>query len=289
MSISTFMCKCLITIMATATLLSLSAHAMPLSWRTGRHKRSGTASPPPRSTADPEHETPTAQATLNHVTSVEVPTQGGGSSSGSTEATPENSTDSNEGIPEATPENSTDSNERADSSPTPSSEDCRAHEPPQDMLDRLTKKVVSEPHPMFLLSEMAEKKHRDRHSQTAKDYCEGGQRLNATINFVKNHFKDYLNRLLPPNTNCSEKYEITYDPNRYPRYLVQVVCSNEFSENCSCSASQSRCETHRPSSVMYYYLSRGSCSQGVPHSQNSTWTECLDDQVGVGCKCRSSS
>ena len=86
-------------------------------------------------------------------------------------------------------------------------------------------------HPHFLLEEYLEKLHRDKfcrsiNLEAENTYCEDNQSQlvgNITANVTK--YSTFLNKNRK-SSPCSSAYHINYDPDRYPRYVVEVQCGN---------------------------------------------------------------
>lgn len=165
---------------------------------------------------------------------------------------------------------------------------CEHDGPPEDMLKDLKEKVLKGPHPMFLLSEMAENIHRQSH---CRSYCQGtiSQQSEEEIpGDVKRKILSYLNGAVKSTLSCPPRFNITYYPKRYPRYLVEVVCTDEEDKPRSCTLCSSgsenslRCLPYKFGEPMHYLTNDPEDSEC--RSDTSSWHECTRS-VDVGCTC----
>ena len=189
---------------------------------------------------------------------------------------------------------------------------CHHERPPADMVERLKNELFSRPHPMFFLSEMAEKRHKERHCT----FTDCGQRpispeSEQTIpGYVREVILGYLNSNTLPTIKeepCPPLFNITFHPKRYPRYLVEVVCTENLIgpviKNRECSYSPSgdavpaesgsrkmvnskKCHTYHLGNMPYLTQDLDDCPlTEVERRESDSWHQCLLPDVGVGCRC----
>lgn len=158
--------------------------------------------------------------------------------------------------------------------------------PPAETLRVFRNMILDKPHPMFLLSEMAESYHRNTICNLPSSSLT--QQLESRVaTIVTNHFLTYLNNGETQQEPCPSRYNITYNPNHYPRYQIEVICSERSGEmqDCHCSHQSSGC-FKLLSQKDYHYLKRDTpvdtLSGRTP--SNETWKMCSRN-VGVGCSC----
>ena len=170
-------------------------------------------------------------------------------------------------------------------------------EVPSDMIDELKRGVMSEPHPMFLISEMAEMLHRERYNILNLGDCTLNQEaLDETKKSVFRTVLGYLNNSGVPSEDdvgCPPSYAISYHPDRYPRYLVQVKCGKKSSKivprnelQCSDSPSDGTsrvCEPYHLGDMMYL-TTDPPASILCTRMSDTVWYKCRATSVGVGCK-----
>ena len=171
---------------------------------------------------------------------------------------------------------------------------CEHDGPPEDVLKELKKEVLHRPHPMFLLSEMAENLHRQMHCHSKCLGFISSQTEEEIPGRVKNTILNYLNGAVDSTVPCPTRFNITYYPKRYPRYLVEVVCTDEEDKprRCTlCSAEGGRIVGNSPRCFPYdfggkymYYLTNDSEDSGH-NSDTSSWHIRIRS-VPVGCTCK---
>ena len=159
--------------------------------------------------------------------------------------------------------------------------------PPVEDLNNLKEHAVIDPHPMLMLSEMAESRHRHI---VCKNVPEGPISQQAEEDVVKKVTKEmlgYLNANVPQKSQdpCPSIYNITFYPKRYPRYLVEVVCSELAEDRVSDCAHCSSCFKYFGQRMMLYLtsdLNDSLCTSSPDHP----WQLC-EQRVGMGCSCSS--
>ena len=170
-------------------------------------------------------------------------------------------------------------------------------EVPSDVIDQLKRDVMSKPHPMFLISEMAEMLHQEQYNHSNLGNCTPNQdALNETKERVFGTVLGYLNNRGVPSEDdvgCPPSYNISYHADRYPRYLVQVVCRNRSSEivprnevqcsNSSDNRATRMCEPYRLGDMMYLTTNPPS---GIlcDSTSDPVWYICRATSIGVGCR-----
>ena len=176
---------------------------------------------------------------------------------------------------------------------------CDENGPPTQQLEVLKHELLYKPHPMFLLSEMAENLHQERHCSSK---C-SPQREEEIPGYVRDVILGYLNAEIP-NTEehpCLPHFNITFYPRRYPRYLVEVVCGEPTSgpfintrRCCYCSADESSSRKVKSGSCYTYhfahmpYLTQDHVDHGCAGpDEGQIWHRCILPDVGVGCRCAS--
>ena len=165
---------------------------------------------------------------------------------------------------------------------------CDQSGPPVNMLESLKRDVFRDPHPMYILSETAEFLHQYIICQNCGPVMADEQMEDEAAERVKGIMLQSLNTLQTSDT-CPPRYKITYNPKRYPRYLVEVVCSEKSEHNVERELSCSMCSSDS--------TERGTCRKqwranmpyltndpSVPGCAREGWHSCLID-VGVGCRC----
>ena len=178
-------------------------------------------------------------------------------------------------------------------------------EAPSDVIDRLKQDESIESkllHPMFLISEMAEMLHRKRYRALMGNYCTSNQEaLELIKTSVFSTVLGYLNNSGVPSENdvgCPPSYNITYYPDRYPRYLVHVECRNTSSVivprtevQCPGSADMNTirksrtCESYHLGDMMYLTTSPSANTTILCSPLSDTeWYKCRATSVGVGCR-----
>lgn len=162
---------------------------------------------------------------------------------------------------------------------------CEHDGPPEDMINELKEY----PHPMFLLSEVAENLHRQFHCSSKCQGIISSQTEEEIPGRVKNAILSYLNGAVDSTVTCPTRFNITYYPKRYPRYLVEAVCTDEEDKPrrctlCSSGGSNStRCLPYKFGKLMHYLIND---SEDSGHnSDTSSWHKCIRS-VNVGCTCR---
>ena len=229
MTTAAFVYRHLLITVAATILFSQSPHAMPLSWSTSAgHQRS-------RRDATDRHTLPTPAGTVNQ-NPVDVPT---GSTSGGGDMGSDNS------------------NACANCPNRPV--------PTEEQIGDLMQELWTEPHPMFLLSERAEKLHQKRFCERANGICDNPQVEKTVKDSVINNITSYLNSNLDPSNPCSPSYTIDYFPDRYPRYLVQVNCN------------LAHAHIHKVGPMHYLQL----------NEESSIWVRTTYPDVALGCICPS--
>ena len=176
--------------------------------------------------------------------------------------------------------------------------------PPADpellkLLKGLRYNLLQEPHPMFLLSEMADNIHQHR---LCPLICAGATSPQVEEDIsacVISTMLDYMNSVVVPDTEpCPPKFNITYYPNRYPRYLVEVVCTAPTDgphvklRRCPYSSvgdGKSSRPTVRTGFCRSYTLGRMQYLTNDPHDDgcegSPNWRTCTLQDVGIGCTC----
>ena len=162
---------------------------------------------------------------------------------------------------------------------------CYQTGPPEDDMMWLKKLAVEEPHPMLVLSELAESMHRHL---VCKDHCPGSINPQGESDIVKDVttlMLTYLNTTTQQRTQdpCPPIYRIRHYPKRYPRYLVDVVCPESGCSQCSSGASGICSPSLGPK--MPYLTSDPSDCVGASTTSGVTWEKC-GLEVGVGCSCK---
>lgn len=173
--------------------------------------------------------------------------------------------------------------------------------PPADMLMKFRDIFFSEPHPMLILSQMAEYIHQTKSCLSLRDGIYSKQFEEETVADVRNTMLHNLNGNAAPGSNmgpCPSWYNVTFHPNRYPRYLVEVVCSDPSNDPPLSARSCSYCTddkatTQRSGHCYSYHLrdmlvltkdpNEPGCE--LPDGTPPTWQKCSLSEVGVGCKC----
>lgn len=179
---------------------------------------------------------------------------------------------------------------------------CDHDRPPAKMIANLKDDISLAPHPMFLLSEMADGLHQKK---ACSSLCEGvySKQLEETIVAeVRSIFMHYLNTSNAHSSAygpCQSWYNVTFNPDHYPRYIVEIVCSDPLSESPekapSCSFCSNDKDQHSISGHCIQYeleqmqiLTRNPNEQGckLPDGDPPHWRRChLLRVVGMGCKC----
>lgn len=175
---------------------------------------------------------------------------------------------------------------------------CDENGAPVDKLEELKHYALFHPHPMFLLSEMAEKLHQYKVCEICPDIL-SRQTENDIITSVKTSMLNYLNNNLDKIDieHCPPRYNITYNPKHYPRYLVEIVCSapsrnDHIEEALSCSYCSLNKHLSMESGICTQYirsdmpyLTNDPHEPGCVSTDNPPiWHRCVLD-VGAGCKC----
>lgn len=250
----------LVSALAVILLHSLTAQAMPLSWRTARYRRTSP--------------------------STEIPTQSGTiMSDRATERRPTGSSQSNQDTQDGDSDDATSGNES-----------CSDNAPPENVINGIREHLQEKPHPMFLISEMAEMLHRKLYYRyNYPNECDHSQQVeDKTIDQVRRKILQYLNNnRLPTETDvaCPPRYNITYYPARYPRYLVQVECtaSSGVSDHNGCQSltcgSGRECRPYQLDDMLYLTKDQTDCHSQRGEPDPSGWSTCRAIEVGVGCKC----
>ena len=180
---------------------------------------------------------------------------------------------------------------------------CDPNRPPAELLAEYREDISSEPHPMLLLSQMAEDIHQ---KESCTSLCSGthsNQLEEEIIAKVRSIIMKYLNVNVSQDRNrgpCPSWYNVTFHPKRYPRYLVEVVCSNPSDDSSekdnSCSyCSNDKAHTQRRGHCFRYPLALrevqiltidpNELNCELPDGTPPTWNKCFLPDVGVGCKC----
>ena len=226
----------LITVVVTV-LLSLSS-PMPLSWSNSiRHRRSRTE---PSATEAPT--LPMDAGTVYQNPLANSPTAGGETNT-------------------------------TNSSATKYMHDCMSecYNIPQERIDSLKRQLRDDReddfiHPHFLLGEYLENLHREMYCSSINLEAENivceedqAQLVNEDIVPLVRNYSAYLN---DRSASCGPTYQVDYHPNRYPRYVVNVHCSNT---------------NDRIRAGLMRYLQYD--------ASDSTWNFHQDDDVAIGCQC----
>lgn len=157
---------------------------------------------------------------------------------------------------------------------------CEHDGPPEDMINELKK----EPHPMFLLSEVAENLHRQFHCTSQCQEYISSQTEEEIPGRVKKNILSYLNGAADSTVPCPTRFDITYYPKRYPRYLVEVVCTDEKDKPRQCTlcsskgSNSTRCLPYIFGKNMRYLINDSE------DSDTPSWHE-YSQSVNVGCTC----
>lgn len=133
-------------------------------------------------------------------------------------------------------------------------------------LEVIYRELTRKPHPSFLLSEMAERLHREYFCKSISTvdvdiFCEDRNPQLAHID-TKNYVQEEILQYLNAGRSSGPTYEIEYNATHYPRYLVQVKCNNP-TENCKITL-----EPAMP------YLEK----------VNSSWLFRRNTDVAIGCR-----
>lgn len=172
---------------------------------------------------------------------------------------------------------------------------CELDGPPADLLEDLKEYVLSNPHPMFLLSEMADKLHHKFHCDSKCLGIQSRQTEDAIPGQVRRTMLRYLNGAVQNTEPCPPRFNITYYPKRYPRYLVKVDCTDGEgkSRQCSFCSSEGHGSINNKGNCLAYefggnnmhYLTQDPRAEGCTLSSDiPTWHRC-EVPVTVGCRC----
>ena len=180
---------------------------------------------------------------------------------------------------------------------------CRFYRdgPPAELFRELKELVLIEPHPMFVLSEMAEYLHQERACPLIYRDIMSRQAEEQIIKGVREHLQDYLNGNSPQSIDedpCPTRYNITFFPSRYPRYVVEVVCSEPTdakARSCTFCSTTTRpptarsgfCRSHILTAMAF--LTKDPNDPDCPSANGNlqTWRMCSHPDIGVGCRCLS--
>ena len=231
-------------ITAAVTVLASLSSPMPLSWSNSlRHRRSRPGAP--------ESPTLPTDAGKVHQNPLEPSTGAGGET---------NTSRNTSACPNGTMQHS--------------SPDCMSecYSVPLERINDVKRFMKDENkyiHPHFLLGEYLENLHREEFCNSVNTdveniLCEDEQSpqlINDIVAKVSN-YSDYLNSH-GTQSSCSSTYKVSYHADRYPRYLVQVQCSNP---------------NDRITIGKMLYL----------QYEDSTWITKEHNDVAIGCRCGSS-
>ena len=152
---------------------------------------------------------------------------------------------------------------------------------------------------MFLLSEMAENIHQNKLCPHLCDGTMSPQVEEDTRDDVNKTMMEYLNGIATSDTDpCPPRFNVTYYPKRYPRYLVEIVCDTDGPHVKRRSCSYCSLGDNRPSDQIVQsgfcrkyslrqmqYLTKDPHASGCSRSGPPTWHQCILPDVGVGCEC----
>ena len=141
---------------------------------------------------------------------------------------------------------------------------CSGDRPTEEQIGDLMQELWTEPHPMFLLSERAEKLHQKRFCERAYGICDNPQVEKTVKDSVINNITSYLNSNLNASNPCSPSYTIDYDTRRYPRYLVKFNCNSAHTH------------IHKVGPMHYLQL-----------NEESIWVRTTYPDEPIGCICPS--
>ena len=179
---------------------------------------------------------------------------------------------------------------------------CDQNGPPTQQLEVLKHELLYKPHPMFLLSEMAENLHQERYCSSKCQGILSPQTEMEIPGYVRDVILGYLNAYTIPSTEehpCPPHFNITFYPKRYPRYLVEVVCgepTNGNTRTCSYCSLDSKSSSRKVKSGRCYtyhlanmpYLTQDPIDHGCAVTdEEQIWHHCILPDVGVGCRCAS--
>ena len=177
---------------------------------------------------------------------------------------------------------------------------CDHSGPPAELLKELKCHLLQEPHPMFFLSEMAENIHQHRLCPIICSGSNSPQVEEDTSTCVISTMLNYLNSVVVPDTEpCPPQFNITYYPNRYPHYFVEVVCTAPTDgphvklQRCPYTSSSddksSRLIVRTGGFCRSYNLRGMRYLTNDPHDNgcagSPTWRTCELQDVGIGCTC----